>query len=134
MEDCLFCKIVAGEIPSRRLYEDDRAIGFLDVSPFHRGHSLVVPRRHLADGTTDPAVWGEVGPALVAVAGLLKDKLGATGINLLANAGADAGQSVFHFHVHVVPRYADNPGMAGLTKRAPGADDDLDGLLAQLLG
>ena len=133
MTDCLFCRIEAGEIPSRRVYEDDTCLGFLDIAPFHRGHSVIIPRRHVPDGTTDAAVWGEVAAGIVAVSTLLKAKLGATGINLLANAGEDSGQSVFHFHVHVIPRYADHPGMGGLSQRTPGAGDNLDALLAELM-
>jgi len=128
MTDCVFCAIAAGDIPSRRVYEDDTCIGFLDIAPFHRGHSVIIPRRHIADGTTDAAAWAEVAAGIVAVSRLVRTKLGATGINIVANAGADAGQSVFHFHVHVVPRYADHPGMAGLLQRDEGAADDLDGL------
>lgn len=133
MSDCLFCRILSGEIPSRRIYEDDTCIGFLDISPFHRGHSVVIPRRHVPDGTSEAAAWAEVAPGIVAVADRVKEKLGATGVNILSNAGEDAGQSVFHFHVHIIPRYADHPGMAGLAERDPGAGDDLDALYEQLM-
>jgi len=132
MSDCLFCKILAGEIPSRRVYSDETSIAFLDISPFHRGHTLVIPRRHVPDGTTDPAVWTEVAQAIVAVSRLLKEKLGAEGVNILSNAGAISGQEIFHFHVHVLPRYADRPGMGAVIHRDPGAGDDLDLLHAQL--
>ncbi|MDR2931452.1 MAG: HIT domain-containing protein [Propionibacteriaceae bacterium] len=134
MDDCVFCSIVAGRIGSRRVWEDEDAIAFLDIAPYHRGHTLVIPRRHVVDGTADPAVWGEVAPAIVAVSNLVKTKLGAQGVNILSNAGSVAGQEVFHFHVHVLPRYADRPGMQALAQRDPGAGDDLDALQAQLLG
>ncbi len=133
MSDCLFCKIVTGEVPSRRFYADDTAIGFLDIAPFHRGHSLVIPRRHVPDGTTDVASWLEVSQAIIEVSALLKAKLGATGVNILSNAGSVSGQEIFHFHVHILPRYPDHPGMSALTSRDEGAGDDLDGLHARLL-
>ncbi|MCL2735902.1 MAG: HIT domain-containing protein [Propionibacteriaceae bacterium] len=132
MSPCLFCSIVDGEVPSRMVYEDESSIGFLDISPFHRGHTLVIPRRHVVDGTVDPSVWTEVAPGIVAISDLVKSRLGATGVNILSNAGADSGQAVFHFHVHIIPRYADNPGMGALSHRDPGAAEDLDGLHALL--
>jgi histidine triad (HIT) family protein len=133
MGDCLFCLILSEQIPSRRIYEDETSIAFLDISPYHRGHTLVIPRRHCEDGTSDPAVWTEVSKGIVAVSGLLKDKLGATGVNILSNAGPTSGQEIFHFHVHILPRYPDNPGMGALTQRDHGAGEDLDGLHAHLL-
>jgi len=133
MSDCLFCEILAGNVPSRRVYEDETAIAFLDIAPFHRGHTLVIPRRHVVDGTVDPGVWSDIAPGIVTVSTMVKDKLGATGVNILSNAGVDSGQAVFHFHVHIVPRYADNPGMAALTRRDPHAADNLDQVAAALL-
>jgi len=133
MSDCLFCRIIDGEIPSRRVYEDDACIGFLDIAPYHLGHSLVIPRRHVADGISDPSSWSEVADGIIAVSNLLKAKLGATGVNILSNAGSVSGQEIFHFHVHILPRYASHPGMAGLTQRDPHANDDLNGLYTQLM-
>jgi len=133
MTDCLFCGIVAGEVPSRRVYEDETCIAFLDIAPFHRGHTLVVPRRHVVDGTTDAGVWTDVSRGIVAVSTLVKERLMAAGINILSNAGEVSGQAVFHFHVHVIPRFVDRPGMNGLLQRNPSAGDDLDSLQALLL-
>ena len=115
-DECLFCRILTGQIPSKRVYEDEFCIGFLDIAPFHCGHTVIIPRRHVADGTQDPQSWHELANGIVAVAQLVKDKLGATGANILSNAGEVSGQSVFHFHVHVIPRYDDNPGMSGLAR------------------
>lgn len=134
MSDCLFCRIISGEIPSRRVYEDDMCIAFLDISPYHRGHTLIIPRRHVADGTCEAQAWAEVSHGIIAVSNLLKEKLGATGVNILSNAGPSSGQEIFHFHVHILPRYPSNPGMAALAQRDPDADVDLDGLLAQITG
>lgn len=114
MDECLFCRIISGEIGARKIYEDDEAVAFLDISPWQDGHTLVIPRRHVVDVLEDEWVLPELGPAIHAVSHLLKQKLGASAVNLVSNAGADAGQEVFHAHVHVVPRYADNPGLAHL--------------------
>ncbi|MDR1791155.1 MAG: HIT family protein [Propionibacteriaceae bacterium] len=127
---CIFCEIVAGNIPSKKVYEDDVAYAFLDINPFHAGHTLVIPKRHVDRLTDDPTALGEIAPAVTAVAALLQEKLGAEGLNLLINSGAVAGQEVFHLHVHLIPRYADNPGMSGLAKRDP--DIDLDGVYQRL--
>ncbi|MDO5501212.1 MAG: HIT domain-containing protein, partial [Propionibacteriaceae bacterium] len=117
--ECLFCAIIAGDIPSRQIYADDHAIAFLDIGPWHRGHSLVIPRRHVADILEEPQALSEIGPAIAATSRLLTDKLGADGISLLSNNGAAAGQEVFHLHVHVVPRMADHPGVRGLVDPDP---------------
>ena len=131
---CLFCRIVAGEIGSRQVYADDRAVAFLDVSPWQRGHTLVVPRRHVPDLVTGDPALPEIAPAVDTVARLLVDRLGAQGINVLSSSGAVAGQEVFHLHVHLVPRYADAPGLAALFGRAGSTAKELDAVLAQVTG
>jgi len=130
--DCLFCAIIAGEIPSRQVYADDLTVAFLDINPWHRGHTLVVPRRHVPDVLSDPAALGEIADSVTATAALLVDKLDADGVNVLINSGAVAGQEVFHLHVHLIPRYADRPGMAGLMEREQ--DIDLDAVHQRILG
>ena len=108
--DCIFCKIVAGELPSARVHEDERTVAFMDINPATRGHLLVVPRAHSTDvldvGEDDLAACARTARAMAQRA---RDRLGAEGINLLNSCGAAAWQSVFHFHVHVIPRYADDP-------------------------
>jgi histidine triad (HIT) family protein len=132
MTDCIFCKIVRGDIPSRQVYADDHAYAFLDVSPWHRGHSLVVPRRHVPDLiTADPALT-EIAPAVETVARLLVERLDADGVNLVSSSGAVAGQEVFHLHVHVVPRYADEPGLRLLVNPAPSSESELDAVHREL--
>lgn len=131
MSDCIFCRIVSGEIPSRQVYADERAVAFLDVAPFKRGHTLVVPRRHVPDALADADALASLAPAVQAVGRLLTDRLGASGLNVVTNVGADAGQSVFHLHVHLVPRYADDAGFAAMVERAT-AGDDLDRVQAEL--
>ena len=122
--DCIFCRIIAGEVPSRRVYADERAVAFLDVEPWHRGHTLVVPRRHVVDVLDDDDVLADVSSAVAVTGELLRQRLRADGFNVLTNAGEVSGQTVRHAHVHVVPRYADAPGMAGLIAKA--STDDLD--------
>jgi histidine triad (HIT) family protein len=132
MTDCIFCKIVAGDVPSRQVYSDEHAYAFLDVGAWHRGHSLVVPRRHVPDLiVADPALT-EIAPAIEAVARLLVDRLDADGVNVLSSSGAVAGQEVFHLHFHVVPRYADEPGLRLLVNAGPTADSELDAVHRQI--
>jgi histidine triad (HIT) family protein len=119
---CLFCAIIAGDIPSRQVYADDAAVAFLDINPWHAGHSLVVPRRHVTDVLTQPEALSEIAPAINATGRLLTERLGADGLNVLLNSGAVAGQEVFHLHAHLIPRYLARPGMAGLMEREPGID------------
>jgi histidine triad (HIT) family protein len=130
--NCIFCKIISGELPSRRIYEDDRAVAFLDIGAWHRGHALVVPKRHVPDMITGPATLPEIAPAIDAVARLLVDRLPADGINLLSSTGEAAGQEVFHLHVHVVPRYADEPGLRQLVNAGVVSDGELDSVYRQI--
>jgi len=129
--DCVFCAIVAGAIPCRKLDEDEGAIAFLDIAPWHTGHTLVVPKRHVADVTADPAVLVEIAPLISIVSRRLVERLDADGLNLMSSAGAVAGQEVFHMHMHLVPRYNTAPGLRGLFNRDSQAD--LDAVLARLL-
>ena len=108
--DCLFCRIVAGEIPSTRVDEDDRTVAFMDINPATRGHLLVVPREHAADvHAIDPEDLKAVALAAKGLAQRVREKLGADGVNLLNSAGSAAWQTVFHFHMHVIPRYDNDP-------------------------
>jgi histidine triad (HIT) family protein len=129
---CLFCRIVAGEVPSRQIYADEHAVAFLDIGPWHRGHSLVVPRRHVPDLVTGSPALTEIAPAIDAVARLLVHRLAADGVNVLSSTGAVAGQEVFHLHVHVVPRYADEPGLGRLVNPDTVPDGELDAVHAQV--
>ena len=105
MSDCLFCRIVAGEIPVTKVHEDERTIAFMDINPVTRGHLLVVPRAHSRDLLDiDPQDLAATMQAAQAVAAKAARALDAEGVNVVNNCGAAAGQTVFHFHVHVVPR------------------------------
>jgi histidine triad (HIT) family protein len=108
--DCLFCKIVAGELPATILEEDELTVSFLDINPATRGHALVVPRRHARDLLSiDPEDLGAVAVAAQRLAKRMSERLGVAGVNLLNSCGAPAWQTVFHFHVHVIPRYEGDP-------------------------
>jgi histidine triad (HIT) family protein len=108
--DCLFCKIVAGEIPATVVASDERTVSFMDINPATRGHALVVPRAHAADLLEiDPEDLAAVAQAGQRLARTAKQALGADGVNLLNSCGAQAWQTVFHFHLHVIPRYEDDP-------------------------
>jgi histidine triad (HIT) family protein len=120
--DCLFCKIVAGTVPSMHIDADDHSYSFLDVAPFHRGHTLVVPRRHTTSLLTDPPALAEITPAIDRVARLLVDRLDADGLNVFSSVGATAGQEVFHLHVHLIPRYDSAPGIGNLLTHKTAAD------------
>lgn len=104
--DCIFCRIVAGDIPCHRLYEDEHALAFLDVGPVSRGHCLLIPKAHaveLDDLLPGPAAaLGKAMPGLVAA---VKTATGCDGLNVLQNNGAAAGQAVMHAHFHLIPRY-----------------------------
>lgn len=104
--DCLFCKIVRGEIPCAKVYENDAVLAFLDIAPVNKGHTLVIPKAHHADIHDLPPALGErLLEAVQAVGASFKGALGATGMNLGMNNGASAGQMVFHAHWHLIPRF-----------------------------
>jgi histidine triad (HIT) family protein len=108
--DCIFCKIVAGEIPSTRVHEDERTIAFMDINPGTRGHLLVIPREHATDLLEIPDADLEAcARSAKRLAARVKERLGADGVNLLNSCGQAAWQTVFHFHIHVIPRYAGDP-------------------------
>jgi len=109
-DDCIFCKIVAGDLPATIVDEDERTIAFMDVNPGTRGHALVIPRAHAADLHEISAEdLQAVAVAAQRLAGRARARLGADGVNLVNSCGAAAWQTVFHFHVHVVPRYVGDP-------------------------
>lgn len=104
--NCIFCKIANGEIPSATLYEDEEFRVILDLGPASRGHALILPKKHAANLFELPDETAEKAIVLAKkIAGKLKEGLGADGINLVQNNGEAAGQTVFHFHMHLIPRY-----------------------------
>jgi histidine triad (HIT) family protein len=108
--DCIFCKIVAGELPATIVDEDERTVAFMDINPATRGHTLVIPRAHTADLlSVDPDDLCAVAVASQRQAVRAKERLRADGVNLVNSCGSVAWQTVFHFHMHVIPRYTDDP-------------------------
>lgn len=106
--DCVFCAIAAGRIPSTRVYEDDRTIAFLDINPGSDGHMVVIPRTHSADiREVNPIDLGALFSTAQKLATRAYEALDCEGVNIINNCGAAAGQTVFHTHVHVIPRYSD---------------------------
>lgn len=117
MSDCIFCKIINGEIPSAKVYEDDYVYAFLDISQVTKGHTLVIPKKHeknLYELSEESAK--HVFSAVPKIAQAIRDAYNPVGLNLLNNNEAPAGQSVFHFHVHLIPRYGEGDGFGAVWK------------------
>lgn len=105
-DNCIFCKIINGEIPSRKLYEDDNFIVMMDIQPASKGHSLVIPKEHYANLYEMPEnLAGEAIKVAQKMVKKMTTALQADGFNLLQNNGEAAGQTVSHFHMHLIPRY-----------------------------
>lgn len=110
-DDCLFCKIIDGEIPSAKVYEDDHVYAFMDISQVTTGHTLVIPKIHTQNiYETSSEVAGELFARVPKIAQAIKDVYRPLGMNLLNNNEIIAGQSVFHFHIHLIPRYGEDDG------------------------
>ncbi|RNI23968.1 HIT family protein [Flexivirga caeni] len=131
--DCIFCKIIAGEIPSTKVSEDEDTYVFMDINPGTRGHALVIPKRHTTDLTTiGPADLTSVVLKAQEIAKRALSSLPADGVNLINCCGAAAWQTVFHFHLHVVPRYAED-GLAVPWKPGQGGDAEVIAAAAEAL-
>ncbi|HEM6189830.1 TPA: HIT family protein [Streptococcus suis] len=112
MSDCIFCKIVAGEIPASKVYEDDHVLAFLDITQVTKGHTLVIPKKHYRNVLDmDAEAAGQVFSVVPTLARQLKEKLGANGLNIVNNNEEVAGQTVFHTHIHLIPRFDKNDGL-----------------------
>ena len=132
-DDCIFCKLANGDIPTNTIYEDDTFRVFLDASPATKGHCLIVPKEHfdnLAD--LDDTVAAKVLPLAKKIMKLLSDKLGWDGFNLVQNNGEVAGQTVFHFHMHLIPRYK-NDGQDINWKPGSPEKEVLEGILKEIV-
>ena len=111
-DKCIFCKIANGEIPSATVYEDDMFRVILDLGPATRGHALILPKNHFADVCAlDEKTAAKVLTIGAKVGAAMKEGLGCAGFNLVQNNGEAAGQTVMHFHMHMIPRYANGPQM-----------------------
>ena len=111
MDNCIFCKIASGEIDSAKIWEDDKVFAFLDVNPLTEGHCLVIPKEHFENiFDIDENILKEIIFTAKNISKKIKESLSATGVNLVNASGKTAEQSVFHFHLHIVPRY-ENDGL-----------------------
>jgi histidine triad (HIT) family protein len=132
--DCLFCKVLAHEIPAEFLWEEDETAAFMDINPWTRGHALVIPRNHskdlyeVSDGDIAATTAGTK-----RLAKLMKERLGCDGINLLNCCEAAAWQTVFHFHIHVIPRYEGDPLQLPVRPQ-PAEREELAAVAAELRG
>jgi histidine triad (HIT) family protein len=109
-EDCIFCQVLAGDIPSEKVYEDDHAIAVMDINPWTRGHIVVFPRKHAENVfEIEDDELQRVSLAVKRVAGLVREGLDPDGVNLLQSNGRAAWQTIFHLHFHVIPRYDGDP-------------------------
>lgn len=109
MNDCIFCKIIARELPAEIVFEDEHTLAFLSIEPIHKGHTLVIPKKHVEnifdiDEETVAALYRSV----KRVAPAVKNGVQADGVNIHNNNGAHAGQEVFHYHAHIIPRFKDD--------------------------
>lgn len=111
MTSCIFCQIIEGTIPSAKVYEDEHVYAFMDIMPVTKGHVLLIPKKHVENiydfSAEDASHFFAVAPK---IANVLKDEFKPAGMNLLQNNGAPAGQSVFHLHLHLIPRYDETDG------------------------
>ena len=132
MSDCLFCKIVAGSIPSRRVYEDEETFAFLDIFPANRGHTLVIPKKHSVDiHDTEPSIYGHVASSAKKVADLLQSKLNSEGTSIFQMNREAGWQTVFHLHMHVIPRWS-NDGLHKPWDIKAANDEELEKVLREI--
>jgi histidine triad (HIT) family protein len=123
-EDCIFCKIVAGELPAEKVDEDEHTVAFMDVNPWTRGHALVIPRNHTPDlYEIEDDDLRHTAVAARRLARRMRERIGCDGINVLNAVEPAAWQTVFHFHLHVIPRYHDDPLELPTRPRQAEADD-----------
>ena len=133
-EDCIFCAIVAGDAPAQIIDSDEHAVAFMDISPATRGHALVIPRNHYIDLMEMPD--DELEHVFVAARRLarkLKEALNPAGFNVINACGSVAWQTVFHFHLHVIPRYEDDPLELPWVP-SPGDPDEIAATAARIRG
>ncbi|MFT8321843.1 MAG: HIT family protein [Bacillus sp. (in: firmicutes)] len=117
MSECIFCKIIAGEIPGSKVFENEHVLAFLDISQVTKGHTLIVPKTHVKDiYELTPEIARNLFEAVPKIATAIKDAYQPIGLNILNNNGEKAGQSVFHYHMHIIPRYGKGDGFGSVWK------------------
>ncbi len=123
-DDCIFCKIAAGEIPSKTIYEDDKFRVILDLGPATRGHALILPKDHYANIYEIPEdLAADAFKLAKKMITLMTEKLGCDGANIVQNNNECAGQTVFHFHMHLIPRYEGDGQAIGWIPGKPSSDE-----------
>ena len=132
MSECIFCGIVGGEIPSRKVLETDSCLAFLDIFPANRGHTLVIPKRHVLDiHEADAGTYADVAATAKKVADILQSKLNSEGTTIFQMSREAGWQTVFHLHMHVIPRWSSD-GLHKPWDIAPGNEAELDQVLQQI--
>ena len=117
MSDCIFCKIIDGDIPAAKVYEDEHVMAFLDISQVTKGHTLVIPKVHKENiYELTPEIAENLFKVVPKIANSIKEQFEPIGLNLLNNNGEAAGQSVFHYHLHILPRYGKGDGFGAVWK------------------
>lgn len=133
-DDCIFCKIAAGEIPSRKIYEDKDLIAIMDLSPTSKGHSLIIPKEHYTNiYDIDEEIAGKVMKTAKKLATKMTVTLNCDGFNLLQNNGETAGQTMFHFHMHLIPRYKDADNNMLKFTSVSFSDEEMDSIRDQII-
>lgn len=123
-DDCIFCKLANGDIPTNTVYEDDDFRVIMDMSPATKGHSLILPKEHFSNiYEIDDEIAGKAFKLAKKMAILMTEKLSCDGFNIVQNNGETAGQTVFHFHMHLIPRYKDDNQKIGWTPTEPSSDE-----------
>ena len=132
MSDCIFCKIIAGDIPSATIYENDEFKVILDRFPSGEGHALILPKNHVANiFEIDPEQAGRLFSLAAKLAKAMKEVLGFEPMNILQNNGTVAGQTVFHFHIHLIPRWEGDGIQIGWKPTSP-TDEEIAAVKAKL--
>lgn len=133
-DDCIFCKIATGEIPSRKIYEDSDLIAIMDLNPTSKGHSLIIPKEHCTNiYDIDEDIAAKVMKTAKKLATKMTVALNCDGFNLLQNNGETAGQTMFHFHMHLIPRYKDADNNMLKFTSVSFSDEEMDAIRDQII-
>lgn len=133
-DDCIFCKIAAGEIPSRKIYEDKDLIAIMDLNPTSKGHSLIIPKEHCTNiYDIDEDIAAKVMKTAKKLATKMTVALNCDGFNLLQNNRETAGQTMFHFHMHLIPRYKDADNNMLKFTSVSFSDEEMDAIRDQII-
>ena len=133
-DDCIFCKIAAGEIPSRKIYEDSDLIAIMDLNPTSKGHTLIIPKEHCTNiYDIDEDIAAKVMKTAKKLATKMTVALNCDGFNLLQNNGETAGQTMFHFHMHLIPRYKDADNNMLKFTSVSFSDEEMDAIRDQII-